>query len=59
MLDEERSHREQVLEVKYRDMAGLEAKFTQLLENEALVILYSSNYKKIRPEEKVRPRSKD
>jgi hypothetical protein len=37
MLDEERAHREQVLEVKYRDMAGLEAKFTQLLENEALV----------------------
>ncbi len=38
MLDEEKNHREQVLEAKYRDMANLESKFTQLIEGEINVV---------------------
>ena len=34
MLEEEKDHREQVLQAKYRDMANLETKFTQLIEGE-------------------------
>ena len=34
MVEEEKIHREQVLEAKYRDMSNLEAKFTQLIQNE-------------------------
>ena len=34
MVEEEKIHREQVLEAKYRDMSNLETKFTQLIENE-------------------------
>lgn len=37
MLEEEKAHREQVLEAKYRDMANLETKFTQLIETEVNV----------------------
>jgi len=34
MLEEEKDHREQVLQAKYRDMANLETKFSQLIEGE-------------------------
>jgi len=44
MLEEEKTHREQVLEAKYRDMANLETKFTQLIEGEINVI---ENFEKV------------
>lgn len=37
MLEDEKSNREQVIESKYRDIANLETKFSQMIETEISV----------------------
>ncbi len=37
MLDEEREHREETIEIKYKQVANLESKFAAMIEDEIQV----------------------